>query len=123
MNESDWIKHIFSAIDEKNTEKFMQFLDEECSFRFANIPPVNGQEAIQQFIDGFFSSIDGLKHEILEFWPIPGGLVCHGNVTYTRHNQSELSVPFPNIFKLNNDKVRDYLIFADTSLLYADPAN
>jgi hypothetical protein len=42
----------------------------------------------------------------------------HGEVTYTRHDGSRLSVPFANIFKLDGTRVREYLVFADVSPLW-----
>ena len=53
-----------------------------------------------------------------ETWLVPGGAICHGTVHYVRHDKSGLSVPFSNIFKMDGGKVREYLIFADTSELY-----
>lgn len=119
LSDKNWITKLFASIDDKNTEKFLSFLSEDCCFRFGNIPAVQGTEAIGGFVGGFFESIASLKHEIAESWDIPGGVICHGTVTYTRHDNSVLTVFFSNIFKTKNDKVYDYLIFADTSALYA----
>jgi len=110
---------LFSSIDEKNVENFSSFLAEDCSFRFGNMPAVDGVDAISKFVSGFFDSIKSLKHDIIDSWEVPGGAICHGMVTYTRHDTSTLSVPFSNIFKIDNGKINDYLIFADTSQLYA----
>ena len=41
-----------------------------------------------------------------------------GNVTYTRLDGSTLSVDFSNTFRLNGNKIKDYLIFIDNSDLY-----
>jgi hypothetical protein len=40
-------------------------------------------------------------------------------VSYRRHDGSELTVPFANILKGSEEGIREYLIFADTSRLYA----
>jgi hypothetical protein len=45
-------------------------------------------------------------------------LVCHGTVTYTRHDSSTLTVPFANIFKVHGELIDEYLIFIDVSQLY-----
>lgn len=119
MSDKNQIIELFSSIDDKNVEKFSSFLSEDCSFRFGNLPAVHGVDGISEFVDGFFKSIETLKHDILDIWTVPGGAICHGMVTYTRHDKSILSVPFSNIFKIDNGKVCEYLIFADTSQLYA----
>ena len=119
MTEQNWVMELFTSIDEKNVEKFLSFLSDDCSFRFGNLPAVQGINGISEFVGGFFGSIESLKHDISDIWVIAGGAVCHGIVTYTRHDNSVLSVPFSNIFKSDNGKVNEYLIFADTSQLYA----
>jgi hypothetical protein len=43
----------------------------------------------------------------------------HGQVTYTRHDGSQLSVPFANVLKLDGTRVREYLVFADASTLWS----
>ena len=119
MSDLNWVAELFASVDEKNIEKFSSFLAEDCSFRFGNFPAVQGVDGVSEFVGGFFNSIESLKHDISDIWPVPGGVVCHGMVSYTRHDKSVLSVPFSNIFKSKNGKVCEYLIFADTSQLYA----
>jgi hypothetical protein len=112
------ITDLFKAIDTKDTGKFVSFISSDCKFRFGNFPVVAGKEAIREFVSGFFDSIDALSHKVEEHWEIDGGLVCHGQVSYTRKDGSVLTVPFANIFKMDFGKIADYLIFADTSELY-----
>ena len=52
---------------------------------------------------------------------VPDAVVCHGTVTYTRHNGTQLRVPFANVFKLKNKRIQDYLIYIDNTRLYAEP--
>lgn len=118
MEDSGWIRELFSSIDARDTEKFSSFLSEKCGFRFGNMPLVSGSAAISEFVAGFFDSVKSLEHEIHEIWMIPNGVVCHGMVSYTRHNDSVLTVPFCNVFKTEDGKIHEYLIFADTSQLY-----
>jgi len=39
-------------------------------------------------------------------------VVCHGIVTYTRHDSSALTVPFANILTVEDGLFSKYLIFA-----------
>ena len=119
LSDQNWIVELFASIDGKNLEKFSSFLSDGCSFRFGNLPAVHGVDGIREFVGGFFDSIESLKHDISDVWLVPGGAICHGIVSYTRHDKSVLSVPFSNIFKSDNGKINEYLIFADTSQLYA----
>jgi hypothetical protein len=118
MQNKEWFVELFASIDARNIEKFVSFLDADCDFRFGNLPAVTGIDSISDFVGGFFASVASLRHDLNEFWLMPDGAVCHGTVSYTRHDGSVLSVPFANIFKTRNLKIVEYLIFADTSQLY-----
>jgi len=43
-----------------------------------------------------------------------------GRITYTRHDDTHLNVPFTNILALGNDGklIKEYKIYIDTSKLY-----
>lgn len=109
---------LFNAIDAKDSKAFAAFFSGNCRFRFGNLSEVTGVENVRDFVAGFFDSVASLSHEISESWSIPGGLVCHGRVTYERKDGSSLTVPFSNILKMDSAGVCEYLIFADTSQLY-----
>ena len=44
-------------------------------------------------------------------------MICHGTVTYTRHDSSQLKVPFTNILKMDDKLIKEYLIYVDVSQL------
>lgn len=117
MDHEQYLKHLFSSIDEKNATRFSACLTQDCSLRFGNLPTVSGKENIEAFVSVFFASIDSLSHSLLESFFSPNRLICHGIVSYTRHDKSVLTVPFANIFKLKGDLIYEYLIFTDTSAL------
>lgn len=112
------INRLFEAIDGKDSRAFSSFLAADCVFRFGNLPAVEGISGIEEFVSGFFDSIDSLSHEVEESWEVPGGVVCHGRVSYTRVDGSVLTVPFANILKGGSAGISEYYIFADTSQLY-----
>ena len=112
------IPRLFRAIDSKDLKTFASFLSPECVSRFGNGPAVEGVNNIEQYVRGFFDSIRSLSHELVEVWEVTGGIVCHGRVSYTRHNGTVLTIPFAKIFSMKNNAIAEYLIFADTSTLY-----
>jgi hypothetical protein len=111
------VKNLFQAIDNKDTETFAGFLSEHAIFRFGNAPLVEGRANIAAVVDGFFNSIKSLSHSVTETWRTPTGVICQGTVTYTRFDDSTLTIPFCNIFKVNENLIEEYLIFADVSAL------
>ncbi|MEJ2053451.1 MAG: nuclear transport factor 2 family protein [Calditrichaceae bacterium] len=109
---------IFEFIDNKDTDGFLSYFTDNSSFKFANADASVGLDNIRQTLNYFFNSIKSLKHELLDTWTHPDSLIFSGNVTYTRLNDTILSVPFVTIIKLAGEKVKDYLIYVDASELY-----
>jgi len=114
-----WINKLFEAVDSLDADKFVAFLSDDAIFRFANAAPVGGKEAIRGALTGFFSSVNGLKHEILEWWEQDGTVICRGEVTYTKKDTSEFTVPFANFLKMKGKLIKEYLVYVDASQLYA----
>ena len=112
------IQDLFKAIDAFDTRKFASYLDENANLRFANMPVVSGKNNIFEFVAAFFQGIKGIRHKNLEIWELEGIRFVVGNVTYTRHDKSTLSVDFSNTFKLKGDRIKEYRIFIDNSELF-----
>ncbi|MBK8550660.1 MAG: nuclear transport factor 2 family protein [Ignavibacteria bacterium] len=112
------IESLFNDIDKMDADKFVEYLDEDVSFRFGNAPAVTGKKAVRDAVDGFFKSIKGISHKKLRMWLHPDSVLYQGIVTYTRHDGSELTVPYLNLFLLNGEKIKDYMIYIDISHLY-----
>lgn len=45
--------------------------------------------------------------------------MCRGKVTYTRTDNTKLTVPFVNVFLIAGGKIREYEIYVDASALFA----
>ncbi len=118
MGKTEWIKQLFQSIDNRDTDAFLTFLSDDVVFRFGNAEPVKGKENVGDVLRGFFESIQALEHDLHEIWEHPDTVICHGIVTYTRHDSSTLTVPFANIFGMDGSVIREYLIFVDVSGLY-----
>lgn len=110
---------LFAAIDASDTERFLSFLTAEASFRFGSAPAVSGTEAIREAVGGFFSSIAGCRHAITRIVVDGDVVICEGEVTYTRHDQSQITLPFANIFEYTGDLISTYKIYADAGPLYS----
>jgi hypothetical protein len=116
------ILELFRTIDEMDSDKFVTFLTEDAQFRFGNAPAVNGKSAIREAVAGFFSTIKEINHKKINLWVNSNSVLYEGEVTYTRHDGSTLTIPFINKFGMVGDKIKDYFIYIDITPLYA-PAN
>jgi hypothetical protein len=121
MSTPTWVITLFQALDAFDADTFASFLTEDAIFVFGNAEPVRSKQAIRDVVASFFTSINTIRHDLLETLTLPQAVMCRGTVTYTRHSGSQLCVPFANIFKLKNGLIQDYLIYVDNSQLYTQP--
>ncbi|MDJ0749839.1 MAG: nuclear transport factor 2 family protein [Woeseiaceae bacterium] len=110
---------LFAAIDNKDAASFVQYLAEDAVFRFGSAPPVRGRAAIREAVDGFFATIAGCRHAIGNSLRSGRTLVCEGEVTYRRHDDSEITLPFTNVFEYQGKLIAHYKIYIDIGPLYA----
>ena len=120
MTEPSLFENLFASIDAKDTERFLSFIVEDASFRFGSAAPVKGHAAIRAAVEGFFASFAGLQH-VLQRQIVDGDdVVCEGEVTYTRHDSSTITLPFVNVFQLQDSLISNYRIYIDIGPLYAE---
>ncbi len=119
MTCSEKVRSLFECIDRKDADGFAGYLAEDAVFRFGNAEPVAGRDAVREMVAGFFQSIAALSHNVEQSWEVDGHLIAHGQVTYTRHDGTTLTVPFADLLATRDGLISEYLIFADVSELYA----
>ncbi len=117
MTKEDFV-NLFKAIDDMNTEKFVSYIADDGILRFGNQSVIEGKKAIFEYIDAFFKAIKAIAHSELEIWQLSDVSFVNGRVTYTRHNDTQLSVHFSNTFKMKNSLINEYLIYVDNSELF-----
>ena len=110
---------LFVAIDTMDTEGFLAFIAPDAEFRFGSAPAVRGQAGIGEAVGGFFTSIAGLSHELQRIVARDNAVICEGQVTYTRHDGSAVTLPFCNVFETRDDLISLYRIYIDIAPLYA----
>lgn len=113
------IEELFASIDRMDTEGFLGFITPDGRFRFGSAPAVQGHAAIGEAVGGFFSSIAALKHELHRIVTDDGVAIVEGVVNYTRHDGSEIPLPFADVFEVEGDLVSDYRIYMDIGPLFA----
>lgn len=115
----DWLVKMFNSIDQMDADRFVSFLAEEASFKFATAPAVKGRKNIHDSVSQFFSAISDLHHDVKEVWEFTDVVICEGEVTYTRHDALKMSFPFVDILRMKDGLIVDYRIYTDNSSLFA----
>lgn len=115
---SERLMAMFAAIDAKDALAFSEFLTESAEFRFGSSPTVAGREQIREAVAGFFTTIAALVHEVDLIVGEGEHLLCEGQVTYTRHDGSTITLPFADSFVMNVNGIDRYRIYIDIAPLY-----
>jgi len=111
---------MFASIDAKDGAAFVSYLTDDASFRFGSAPPVQGRDAIQAAVEGFFDTILGCAHEIASTFQCDDTVICEGEVTYQRHDKSRVTLPFADVLEYEGDLIAYYKIYIDISPLFAE---
>jgi limonene-1,2-epoxide hydrolase len=111
---------LFAAIDANDAAAFVGFLTDDAVFRFGSAPSVRGRAAVREAVDGFFGTIAGCSHNVTRTLGSGSTLVCEGEVTYRRHNGTEITLPFADVFEYRGDLIAEYRIYMDIGPLYSD---
>jgi ketosteroid isomerase-like protein len=109
----------FADIDAFDPDKFVAHLTEDVVFRFGNAEPAVGRAAVREAVAGFFSSISGLTHHILNVWEIDDVSIAQINVEYVRHDGKHVTVPNADILTWDGDLVSNWQIYIDVAPVYA----
>ena len=117
---TDWLERLFDSIDTQDTEGFVGFLAPDATFRFGSAPAAEGREQIAAAVGGFFSTIAGCRHHLARTWSGDDSVVVEGDVTYRRHDGSEVTVPFTDVFDMQGELIKAYKIYIDIGPLYAE---
>ncbi len=115
MSNNDWYEGVFRTIDAMDVDAFVSYITEDGTFRYGSGPAVQGAEAIRDFVTAFFSSIAGLTHTIDATWEVGDDRFIQGTVTYQMPDGRDAVVPFLNLFRMEGEKIREYLVYADPS--------
>ena len=110
---------IFADIDAFDPAKFVAHLTPDAKFRFANADPVTGRAAVSEAVAGFFSTIGGLTHHILDVWEVGDTTIVHIDVEYLRKDGKTVITPNADILVYDGDLVRDWQIYIDVAPVYA----
>jgi ketosteroid isomerase-like protein len=111
---------LFASIDAMDTESFVDFIAADCIFRFGSSTPVKGRDGIRASVNDFFSMFAALRHELQRFVADENGIVCEGEVTYTRHDGKKFTLPFCNVFETEAGLISLYRIYIDMGPVFAE---
>ncbi len=121
MTDKSWYEGILERVDAKDADGFVSYLTEDVTFKWGAQAPVQGNEATRAFVEAFLGMFEKTEHELDEVLDAGDTRICRGTVTYFTPDGREIPTPFCNVFHMDGEKIKDYLIYIDPSPL-SEPA-
>ena len=113
------IKTVLADIDSFVIDRFLQHLTDDVVFRFGNADPLVGKAAVREGVLGFWTTIAGLRHDLLAVYEDGDVVVGRIEVTYNRLDGKQVTVQNCDILTYEGDLVRDWQIYIDLAPVYA----
>jgi ketosteroid isomerase-like protein len=113
------VARIFADIDGMDADKFIAHLTPDVRFRFGNADPAIGRAAVKEGVEGFWTTIGGLTHHILNVYEVGDTVVAQIDVEYRRLDGKSVTVPNCDVLIFDGDLVRDWQIYIDLAPVFA----
>jgi ketosteroid isomerase-like protein len=110
---------VFADVDRMDAKAFASHLAEDCLLRFGNAEELVGRDAIEESIAGFFTTINGISHQIVDQWDVDDTTIIRLEATYTRKDDSQVTLPAVAVWRRGGDLIDDYRIYVDLTPVYA----
>ncbi len=111
---------VFTRVDRLDAEDLVSMLAEDATMVFGNNEPLMGREAILAGNEHFLTAIKGLRHRILCEWTIADTSIVVTDVTYTRLDDKQVTLPTVSIWRVGTDGlITDYRVYFDPTPVFA----
>ena len=110
---------LFEDIDSMDPDRYARHLSDDAVMRFGNGEPVVGRGAVRDAWAGFCADLHGVSHDLVERWEEGATTIVESRVTYTRADDSTVTIPAVTIYRASGDLIDDYRIFIDLAPLFA----
>ena len=110
---------VFADVDRMDAKAFASHLAEDCLLRFGNADEVVGRDAIEEAIAGFFTTINGISHQIVNQWDVDNTTISQLEATYTRKDDRQVTLPAVAVWRRGSELIDDYRIYVDLAPVYA----
>ena len=112
---------LFDDIDTMEADAFARHLSEDVVMRFGNAPPLHGRAAAREAWASFCGLVDGVHHDVRGTWRVDGSTIAETEVTYTRTDGRQVTVPVVTIYEVGADVlITGYRVFLDLAPVCAE---
>ena len=117
---TDVLQRYYEIVDRMDLAAFKAMHTDDAVVTFAHFPPAVGPEAIADSIGYFWSTIGGLKHNVVNRWDTGKETILEVKVDYARKDGKHVVLPCVSILELRDGKVANLRVHIDTAPIYAE---
>ena len=103
----------------RSADEFAAYFTEDAFYRVGNSEPLIGRDRIRESAVRFRQMLKGISHEIKDIWEFGDTVVCEIKVTYTRQDDSQVTLPCMDVIQMQGDLFREMQIYMDISPVFA----
>jgi ketosteroid isomerase-like protein len=114
------IKDLIALFEKMDVEKALTYFTDDGLYRFGNYPPAIGRQAIREATtSSHLDQIKGIAFDIKAIWENADAVTCEMDIHYTRNDNTVLTLPCTDIFRMEGEKIREMRVYMDASPLFA----
>jgi len=119
MVDHSWVHELFAKFDQGDIEGWAAYLSDDASFRIGSGVPVSGPQGAKQVINAILTLARNLRHELIDVWQTPQGVVVRGELSLNRIKDGRrITVPFCHVFDVKEQRIQRYLAHLDPSPIF-----
>ena len=117
---SEVIRRLIQLFEVMNVDEALTMFTENAQYRFGNYPPAVGREGIRAAATAsHLEAIKGCRFNIQGLWEFGDVVVCEMEIEYIRTDDSVLTLPCTDVFRMEGNLIKDMRIYMDPSPLFA----
>jgi len=117
---SEVIRRLIKLFETMNIDEALNSFTEDARYRFGNYPAAQGKEGIRQAAtSSHMNAIKGCNFEIKGLWESGDVVVCEMDINYIKTDDSILTLPCTDVFRMQGNRIQDMRIYMDPSPLFA----
>ena len=117
---SEVIRQLIRLFEAMNIDEALLMFTEGARYRFGNYPAAVGREDIRTAAaSSHLKAIKGCKFNIQDLWEFGDVVVCEMEIQYIRIDDSILTLPCTDVFRMEGNRIKDMRIYMDPSPLFA----
>lgn len=114
-----WFSDLYANIDAMRLDEFVAGLTPDVEVVVGNNPAMKGRQAVKEGIGGFWSTIEGLKHNVVNVVEGHGLTFLEAKVDYRRKDGRQVTIPVVSVLERKGELVGSLRIYLDVTPVYA----